>query len=65
MDYRQVFEAIPCSLSVIGRDFKILDANDRYRIRFGDWEGRYCYQVFRQRSEPCEVCPVGQSFKDG
>lgn len=65
MDYRQVFEAIPCSLSVIGRDFRVLDANDRYRIRFGDWEGRYCYQVFRQRSEPCEVCPVGQTFLDG
>jgi PAS domain S-box-containing protein len=65
MDYRQVFEAIPCSLSVIGRDLRVLDANDRYRIRFGDWEGRYCYQVFRQRSEPCEVCPVEQTFKDG
>jgi PAS domain S-box-containing protein len=62
LDYRQIFEAIPCSLSVIGRDFKILDANDRYRIRFGDFEGRYCYQVFRQRSERCEVCPVDQTF---
>jgi PAS domain S-box-containing protein len=65
LDFRQIFEAIPCSLSVIGRDFKILDANDRYRIRFGDFEGRFCYQVFRQRSEPCEVCPVAQTFRDG
>lgn len=65
LDYRQIFEAIPCSLSVIDRDFRVLDANDRYRIRFGDFEGRHCYQVFRRRSEPCEVCPVGQTFMDG
>jgi PAS domain S-box-containing protein len=65
LDYRQIFEAIPCSLSVIDRDFRVVDANDRYRIRFGDWEGRYCYQVFRQRSERCEVCPVDQTFMDG
>jgi len=65
LDYRQVFEAMPCFLSVQDRDFKILDANQRFRDHFGDFEGRYCYQVYKQRSERCEVCPVARTFRDG
>lgn len=65
LDYRQVFEAMPCFLSVQDRDFRILDANQRFRDHFGDFEGRYCYQVYKQRSERCEVCPVARTFRDG
>jgi PAS domain S-box-containing protein len=65
LDYRQVFEAMPCFLSVQDRDFKIVQTNDRFRKHFGDWEGRYCYQVYKQRSERCEVCPVARTLRDG
>lgn len=65
MDYRQIFEAMPCILSIQDRDFKIIKANDRFRSFFGDWEGRYCYQVYKRRSERCEVCPVARTFRDG
>ena len=65
LDYRQVFEAMPCFLSVQDRDFRILDANQRFRDHFGDFEGRYCYQVYKQRSERCKVCPVARTFRDG
>ncbi len=65
LDYRQVFHAMPCFLSVQDREFRIVDANERFRRHFGDFEGRYCYQVYKQRSEPCEVCPVARTFQDG
>jgi PAS domain S-box-containing protein len=65
LDYRQIFEAMPCFLSIQDRDFRILDANDRFREHFGDYEGRYCYQVYKKRSERCEVCPVARTFRDG
>jgi len=65
LDYRQLFDAMPCFLSVQDRDFRILDANQRFRECFGDFEGRYCYQVYKQRSERCEVCPVARTFRDG
>jgi PAS domain S-box-containing protein len=65
LDYRQIFRAMPCFLSVQDRDFRILDANERFRRHFGDFEGRYCYQVYKQRSERCEVCPVARTFQDG
>jgi len=65
LDYRQIFEAMPCFLSIQDRTFKIIDANERFRQHFGDFEGRYCYQVYKQRSERCEVCPVARTFRDG
>lgn len=65
LDYRQLFQAMPCFLSVQDRNFRILDANTRFRESFGDYEGRYCYQVYKRRSERCELCPVARTFRDG
>jgi len=59
------FDAIPCYLSVQDREFRIIDANKRFRADFGDIEDRFCYQVYKRRSEKCEVCPVERAFHDG
>ena len=63
--YRQYFDRLPCYLTVQDRDFRILHANERFRKDFGDPDGRYCYQVYKHRSEKCEVCPVERAFWDG
>jgi PAS domain S-box-containing protein len=63
--YKQYFEDMPCYLTVQDRDFRIIDANKRFRRDFGDVEGRYCYQVYKKRAERCEVCPVARTFRDG
>jgi len=62
---RQYFDAMPCYLTVQNRDFRIVDANRRFREDFGEPAGRYCYQVYKRRSEQCEVCPVARTFHDG
>jgi PAS domain S-box-containing protein len=63
--YSRYFEAMPCYLTVQDRDFRIIDANGRFREAFGDIEDRFCYQVYKQRPEKCEVCPVERAFWDG
>ncbi|NQT16962.1 MAG: PAS domain-containing protein [Planctomycetes bacterium] len=63
--YHAYFDAMPCYLTVQGRDLRIIDANQRFRDDFGDIEDRFCYQVYKRRSEKCEVCPVEQAFRDG
>jgi PAS domain S-box-containing protein len=63
--YRQYFDAMPCYLTIQDRQFRIIDANKHFRDDFGDFEGRYCYQVYKRRSERCEVCPVARTFRDG
>jgi len=63
--FRQYFDRLPCYVSVQDREYRILDANERFRKDFGQIEGRYCYQVYKHRSEKCEVCPVEETFWDG
>lgn len=63
--YKKYFDAIPSYLSIQDRDLHILDANSKFRNEFGEIEGRYCYQVYKNRSEKCEVCPVERTFRDG
>jgi len=63
--YKQYFEEMPCFVSVQGRDLRIIDANRAFREGFGDYEGRYCYQVYKYRPERCEICPVVRTFRDG
>jgi len=63
--YRRYFEALPGYVTVQDREFRILDANRRFQRHFGDFEGRFCYQVYKHRSEECEVCPVARTFRDG
>jgi PAS domain S-box-containing protein len=61
----QCFDGLPCYLSVQDRHLRVIKANRRFREAFGNYEGRYCYQVYKQRAEPCEVCPVERTFRDG
>jgi PAS domain S-box-containing protein len=63
--FQQYFEELPCYLTVQNRDFRIIDANRRFRRDFGDPEGRFCYQVYKRRADRCEVCPVARTFRDG
>lgn len=65
LPYHRLFQTMPCYLTVQDRDFRIIEANDRFRDDFGPFEGRYCYQVYKRRSERCETCPVALTFRDG
>lgn len=65
LSYRQYFESMPCFVTVQDRDLRIITANARFRRSFGDFEGRRCYQVYKQRPEKCEICPVERTFRDG
>jgi PAS domain S-box-containing protein len=64
-DYQLYFNSLPCYLTVQDRDFRLVDANTRFRNDFGDIEDRFCYQVYKRRAERCEVCPVARAFHDG
>lgn len=63
--YRKYFEEMPCYLTVQDSHFRIIDSNRRFRQDFGDPQSRYCFQIYKNRSEKCEVCPVERTFHDG
>ena len=65
LPYQQYFDALPCYVTVQNRDLKVMTANARFVRDFGNYQGRHCYQVYKQQPEKCEICPVERSFRDG
>jgi len=63
--YKHYFEMMPAYLTILDRDLRIVEANQRFRQDFGDYEGKCCYQINQHRSERCENCPAERTFRDG
>lgn len=60
-----LFDQVPICISIIDRNYRIVDANARFREVFGDWEYLPCYKVYKGRDEPCQHCAAARSFADG
>ncbi len=65
LKYQQLFDEVPCYISVLDRDLKISDTNRRFKEDFGAEVGSTCYAVFRHRNSPCPECPVERTFEEG
>ena len=63
--HKKYFDSIPCYLTVQDKSLHLLDANQKFIKDFGSIDGRYCYQVYKNRSEKCEDCPVERTYHDG
>ena len=63
--YRQLFDEVPCFISVLDRHHNIIATNRDYKETFGEGQGRRCYEVFKQRTRACDLCPVRDTFSDG
>jgi len=60
-----LFDEVPIAISVISPDFRIVEANRRFRETYGPWAGRPCYEVYKGRNEPCPRCAAQKTFDDG
>lgn len=63
--YRDLFNHVPCYITVQDRDLRIKERNDRFAADFGGETGSHCYAHYKNRDEPCEDCPVLATFRDG
>lgn len=64
-EYRILFEQVPCLISVIDRNFKIVRQNSKMREYFRGTTGMQCYEVYKRRQHKCDVCVVDRTFADG
>ncbi len=64
-EYQTLFEKVPCYVTVINRDFRVVKANEMFRRVFGEPRGERCYEMLKRRHEPCAECPAEQTFLDG
>ena len=64
-EYQNIFELVPCYITVQDRNFKLLKYNRDFAEQFDPQPGDYCYQAYKGRTERCEICPVLKTFHDG
>ncbi len=63
--FQDLFEGVPCHISVQDKDLNLIDQNERFKQDFGDHLGRKCYEIYKQRGDACPDCPVLRTFEDG
>jgi PAS domain S-box-containing protein len=64
-EYQILFDRVPCYITVIDRDYRIVRANEAFRESFGDVLNRHCYEVYKRRKTKCLNCPAARTFRDG
>ncbi len=64
-EYQDLFEHVPCLITVQDRNYKIIRYNREFAEKFKPEPGDYCYSAYKGREEKCPICPVEKTFKDG
>jgi signal transduction histidine kinase len=64
-DRTSLFDALPCSIVVIDRDYTIVDHNPGFVEVWGSSLGAKCFAQTRGRSRRCQSCPAELTFRDG
>jgi len=64
-EYQILFDRVPCYITVIDSNYRIVRANEAFRESFGDVLNRHCYEVYKRRDSKCPNCPAKKTFRDG
>ena len=62
---RALLDNVPCFITVIDRNFKILTANKLVRETFGRYRDLHCFESYKNRKTVCNNCPARLVFDDG
>lgn len=63
--YQQLFDEVPCYITVQDRDFNLMAMNRQFKERFDPKKGSHCYEVYKKEKSACPDCPVARTFEDG
>jgi len=63
--YNLLFERVPCYITIIDREFRIIRSNEKFRETFGEAQNKHCYVVYKGRRSKCPDCPAEKTFLDG
>lgn len=68
-EFQALLDAIPDILTLLSPELKVIWSNHSYSSALGKETGyvinRYCYELWHNRTEPCDPCPVQRSFRTG
>jgi PAS domain S-box-containing protein len=58
-----VLETLPVYVVLLTPDYHVPFANRFFRKRFGESNGKHCYEYLFNRTEPCEICETYKVLK--
>lgn len=64
-EYQQLFEQVPCLITVQDKNYRLLRYNGLFSEKFKPSPGAFCYRAYKGLSEKCRPCPVEKTFADG
>ncbi len=64
-EYQNLFELVPCLITVQDKNFKLLKYNREFDETFGPEPDDFCYHAYKGRDKKCEICPVEKTFLTG
>ena len=64
-EYRNLFDLVPCIITVQDKNYRILKYNHEFSSNFDTKEGEYCFKAYKDRKEKCVNCPMEKTFLDG
>jgi PAS domain S-box-containing protein len=62
--FRDVLDRLPAYVVLMTPDYHVPFANHFFRERFGESQGKRCYEYLFGRSEPCEICETYKTLKN-
>lgn len=63
--YQNLFERVPCLITVQDRNYRLLNYNNEFAERFAPQPGDYCFHAYKGRHQKCDPCPVEKTYADG
>jgi histidine kinase len=63
--YQNLFERVPCLITVQDRNYRLLNYNKEFAERFAPRPKDYCYHAYKGLDCKCEPCPVEKTYADG
>ncbi|MGD9211270.1 MAG: PAS domain S-box protein [Desulfobacteraceae bacterium] len=64
-EYQNLFESVPCLITVQDRNYRLLRFNREFARQFAPKKKDFCYHAYKGRDRRCAPCPVAQTFIDG
>lgn len=64
-EFQNLFELVPCLITIQDRNYQLISYNKEFEELFNPTPGDFCFRVYKNFDEKCEICPVEKTFNDG
>jgi len=59
---KEFFHAVPVFIAALDRELNIVYANQAFEKKFGTWESKKCFDVYKKQNEICDDCTSRFAF---